>query len=125
MTLKARQVCPSNLSFRDPQGSKTDAELILALQQAHLLPPSGSSVPADRKFELEAVIREGGRSSASLGDNTAQTFHRGELLVRREAGHRLGSGTGQEQPGRRLGRVPAHTEVSKLTSWIYLGRSNL
>jgi ATP-binding cassette subfamily C (CFTR/MRP) protein 1 len=58
--LQTTQGRHSLTSFSDPQGSKTDAELITILQQAHLLPPHGSQTPGDSKFDLGAIIQEGG-----------------------------------------------------------------
>lgn len=48
--------------FRDPQATRTDAELISALQRAWLLPRDGSHDPiADVKFSLTSLVADEGR----------------------------------------------------------------
>lgn len=45
----------------DPQGTRTDAELISALRRAWLLPQDGASDPStEAKFSLDAVVGEEG-----------------------------------------------------------------
>jgi ATP-binding cassette subfamily C (CFTR/MRP) protein 1 len=48
--------------YRDPQGSKTDAELISVLQRAWLLPGEGYPPDdvADSKFSLDSTIGDEG-----------------------------------------------------------------
>ena len=47
--------------FRDPEGTRTDAELIAALQRAWLLPQKGVQDPvAEEKFRLDAVVGDEG-----------------------------------------------------------------
>jgi ABC-type transport system involved in cytochrome bd biosynthesis fused ATPase/permease subunit len=50
------------MEIRDPQGTRTDAELISALQRAWLLPRDGStpSATAEAKFSLNATIGDEG-----------------------------------------------------------------
>lgn len=49
--------------YRDPQQTKTDAELISALQRAWLLPKDGSVDPvAEAKFSLDSVVGDEGLS---------------------------------------------------------------
>ncbi len=48
---------------RDPQGTRTDAELISALQRAWLLPRDGTSDPvAEAKFSLDCTVSDDGMS---------------------------------------------------------------
>jgi len=48
---------------RDPQRTRTDAELISVLQRAHLLPADGISDPvAEAKFGLNSVVGDEGKS---------------------------------------------------------------
>lgn len=47
-------------AFRDPQGTKTDAELISALQRAWLLPREGKDAAAETKFGLDAIVSDEG-----------------------------------------------------------------
>jgi hypothetical protein len=52
--------------FSDPQNTRTDAELIFALQRAWLLPRDGSSNPAaEAKFSLNATIGDEGKTIRS------------------------------------------------------------
>ncbi|KAF6760644.1 cadmium ion transporter [Ephemerocybe angulata] len=52
----------------DPHGTKTDAEIIYALQRASLLPPTGASDPqAEEKFRLDASVNDEG-SNFSAGE---------------------------------------------------------
>lgn len=52
----------------DPHGTKTDAEIIYALQRASLLPPTGVSDPqAEEKFRLDASVNDEG-SNFSAGE---------------------------------------------------------
>ncbi|KAG2004853.1 ATP-binding cassette transporter [Coprinopsis cinerea AmutBmut pab1-1] len=52
----------------DPQGQRTDAELIAALQRAWLLPQAGTSDPvAEAKFSLDSIIGNEG-SNYSTGE---------------------------------------------------------
>ncbi|KAG6873113.1 hypothetical protein C0995_002776 [Termitomyces sp. Mi166 len=52
----------------DPQGSRTDAELISVLQRAWLLPADGTSDPiAEAKFSLDSTVGDEGLSSTTLG----------------------------------------------------------
>lgn len=52
--------------FRDPQGSRTDAELIETLQRAWLLPKNGDiDAAAEAKFSLDSAVGDdGGNFSA-------------------------------------------------------------
>lgn len=51
--------------FSDPQGTRTDAELISALQRAWLLPRDGSSDPVtEAKFSLDSAVGDDGNSNA-------------------------------------------------------------
>jgi hypothetical protein len=46
---------------RDPQGSRTDAELISSLQRAWLLPKDGPLNPAtEAKFSLDSIVGDDG-----------------------------------------------------------------
>ncbi|KAG6865425.1 hypothetical protein C0991_002663 [Blastosporella zonata] len=56
------------LRGRDPQGSRTDAELISVLQRAWLLPMDGTSDPvAEAKFSLDSTVGDEG-SNFSVGE---------------------------------------------------------
>ena len=47
--------------YRDPQGSRTDAELISSLQRSWLLPKDGPPDPAaEAKFSLDAIVGDEG-----------------------------------------------------------------
>ena len=52
----------TNFTFvRDPQATKTDAELIEALKRAWLLPREGIADPAvEAKFSLDAPVNDEG-----------------------------------------------------------------
>ncbi|KAK0467750.1 multidrug resistance-associated ABC transporter [Desarmillaria tabescens] len=64
----------------DPQGSKTDAELISVLQRAWLLPPDGVNNPiAEAKFSLDATVGDEG-SNFSAGEK--QLLALGRALVK-------------------------------------------
>ncbi len=53
---------------RDPQGTRTDAELIESLKRAWLLPRDGSVDPAaEAKFSLDASVTDEG-SNYSAGE---------------------------------------------------------
>ena len=46
---------------RDPQGSRTDAELISSLQRSWLLPKDGPPDPAaEAKFSLDSIVGDDG-----------------------------------------------------------------
>ncbi len=46
---------------RDPQGLRTDAELISSLQRSWLLPKDGPSDPAaEAKFSLDSIVGDEG-----------------------------------------------------------------
>ncbi|KAK0199743.1 multidrug resistance-associated ABC transporter [Desarmillaria ectypa] len=64
----------------DPQGSRTDAELISVLQRAWLLPPDGVKDPvAEAKFSLDATVGDEG-SNFSAGEK--QLLALGRALVK-------------------------------------------
>lgn len=54
----------SSLHISDPQGTRTDAEIISALQRAWLLPRDGSPVDpmVEAKFSLNAAVSDEGQS---------------------------------------------------------------
>jgi len=48
------------MMHRDPQRTRTDAELISALQRAYLLPVGEPDPIAEAKFGLDAAVGNGG-----------------------------------------------------------------
>ena len=49
------------MSCRDPQGLRTDAELISSLQRSWLLPKDGPPDPAaEAKFSLDSIVGDDG-----------------------------------------------------------------
>jgi len=57
---------PIQTVHRDPQGLRTDAELISILQRAWLLPRDGPVDPAvEAKFSLDSVVGDEGSSTLS------------------------------------------------------------
>lgn len=55
------------LSFRDPMGTRTDAELLEVLRRAWLLPSSSTSSSADAgKFNLDSVVSDEGNAFHEL-----------------------------------------------------------
>ena len=64
--LSVNSSSPSNLTHRDycrdPQGLRTDAELISVLQRAWLLPKDGPADPvAEAKFSLDSAVGDEGQ----------------------------------------------------------------
>jgi ABC-type multidrug transport system fused ATPase/permease subunit len=83
------------LSLRDPQGAKTDAELLSALQRSWLLPRDGAPPDpvADGKFSLDSKIGDEG-SNYSAGEKQLLALCRALVkkssiivLVRRASSH--------------------------------------
>jgi len=55
--------------YRDPQRTRTDAELISVLQRAYLLPTDGSFDPvAEAKFGLDSMVSDEGKSGHMRND---------------------------------------------------------
>jgi hypothetical protein len=51
----------------DPHGTRTDSEILYALQRSSLLPPSGTTDPvAEDKFRLDALVNDEGALGAIL-----------------------------------------------------------
>ena len=67
----SQRVCVKSSSLiqklRDPQGLRTDAELISVLQRAWLLPSNGPPDPvAEAKFSLDSTIGDEGSQKEIL-----------------------------------------------------------
>lgn len=116
----------TEIAFRDPQGLRTDAELITILKRAWLLPKDGPVDPVvEAKFSLDSVVGEEGLSHNSFDSNgLCLTPYRIKLQRRRETTSCLVSSSREEQSHYYFGKA-IKQRLPNLGSYLNSNRMRL